>query len=184
MITWSGALRRSVTTRRLVTIALLVVAWCAMWGSFSPANVASGLVVSSAALVVGVRGDTSGGVRVGPLLRLIALVAVDMVSSTVAVVREVLTPTDHTDEAIIAVPVPPGSEHHLLLLFVAITVTPGTAVVAAERDATVIYLHVLHADKRDEVAAHVATLAEVANEALPHGRTEGGRHRDRDGVPS
>ena len=32
---------------------------------------------------------------------------------------------------LIAVSIPAGGKHHLLLLFVAITVTPGTAVVAA-----------------------------------------------------
>ncbi|MFN3256051.1 MAG: Na+/H+ antiporter subunit E [Ilumatobacter sp.] len=161
-------LRRTVTVRRAITVVLLTAAWCALWRAFSVANVASGLLVSSASLAVGVRSDTRGGVRILPLLRLLWLVSVDLVASTVTVVREVLTPTDHTDEAIVAVPIPKGSEHHLLLLFVAITVTPGTAVVASESDATIIYLHVLHADRVDSVIEHVRTIAEVANRALPH----------------
>ena len=102
-----------------------------------------------------------------PLLHLTWLVIVDLALSTLAVVREVLTPTDYTDEAIIAVPLPSGGERHLLLLYVAITVTPGTAVVAASSDASTLYLHVLHADRRAEVEAHVIQLAEVASNALP-----------------
>jgi multicomponent Na+:H+ antiporter subunit E len=102
-----------------------------------------------------------------PLLQLIWLVAVDLVVSTAVVVREVLTPTDFTDEAIIAIPIPPAGRVHLFLSYVAITITPGTAVVAAEADASVVYLHVLHADRRDEVEAHVLQLFDLAERALP-----------------
>ena len=96
------------------------------------------------------------------------LVAVDLVGSTITVVREVLTPTDHTEEGIIAIPLPPGSSDHLLLLFVAITVTPGTAVVAADPERSILYLHVLHCDRRRFVVEHVHELADLAVRALPH----------------
>jgi len=157
------------TVRRLLTVVLLTIAWCALWGSISWANVLSGAVVGSVALSVGVgaRASGRGGVRVGAMMRLVAVVAVDMVVSTFTVVREVLTPTDHTAEAIIAVPISAPAKHHLLLLFVAITVTPGTAVVAAEADGSVLYLHVLHGDQRDAVDQHVRRLAELACAALP-----------------
>jgi multicomponent Na+:H+ antiporter subunit E len=161
-----GALRREITFRRGVSVVALTMAWCALWGSPSVANVLSGLVVSSVATTLGMR-SRPGGVRVVPLLQLIWLVAVDLVVSTTVVVREVLTPTDFTDEAIIAIPIPAGGRVHLFLSYVAITITPGTAVVAAEADASVIYLHVLHADRRDEVEAHVLQLFDLAERALP-----------------
>jgi multicomponent Na+:H+ antiporter subunit E len=155
-----------VTFRRLVTLAALTAAWCALWGSASPANVLSGLVVSAVGITLG-RPAQSGGIRIVPLVKLIWLVTLDLVVSTGVVVREVLTPTDFTDEAIIAIPIPSGGRAHLLLMYVAITVTPGTAVVAAEADASVVYLHILHADRRDEVEAHVLQLFELAEAALP-----------------
>ena len=158
--------RRRLTFRRAVSVAALTAAWCALWGSASAANVLSGAMVAAAATALG-RPAVSGGVRIGPLVRLVWLVAVDLVRSTAVVVREVLTPTDFTDEAIIAIPIPPGGRVHLLLSYVAITVTPGTAVVAAEADASVIYLHVLHADRRAEVEAHVGRLFDLAERALP-----------------
>ena len=158
---------RLLTVRRAVTLVALVGGWCALWGSVSVANVLSGLIVGLAALTVGIGGSGRGGFRLVPLARFAWLVTVDLVLSTVTVVREVLTPTDHTEEGIIAVPIPPASRHHLLLLFVAITVTPGTAVVAAEADGSVLYLHVLHCDRRQQVAAHTRELAELANAALP-----------------
>jgi multicomponent Na+:H+ antiporter subunit E len=159
-------IRRQLTFRRAVSVTALTAAWCALWGSPSPANILSGLVVSAAATTLGMP-PRRGGVRLVPLAQLIWLVAVDLVVSTAVVVREVLTPTDFTDEAIIAIPIPPGGRAHLFLSYVAITITPGTAVVAAEADASVIYLHVLHADRRGDVEAHVHRLFDLAERALP-----------------
>jgi multicomponent Na+:H+ antiporter subunit E len=154
------------TRRRVVTIVALTAAWCALWGSASAANLVSGVVVAAVASTLG-RPSRTGGIRIVPLVKLIWLVAVDLVVSTAVVVREVLTATDFTDEAIIALPIPPEGRAHLLLMYVAITVTPGTAVVASDADATSIYVHLLHADRRDEVEAHVARLFELADRALP-----------------
>ena len=118
-------------------------------------------------MFIGPGGSGRGGVRLGPLLHFCWLVSVDIVVSTFSVVHEVVTPTDYTEEAIIAVPVPPGTRRHFLLLYGAITVTPGSAVVAAEEDGTMLYVHILHLDRRDAVTAHIGELAELANRALP-----------------
>lgn len=162
-----GVVRPWLTVRRLATLAGLTVAWTALWGELSPANIASGLVVSVVVLAVGIGTPCRGGVRVRPLARFARLVAVDLVVSTVAVAREVLTPTDRTREAIVAVPVPTETRAHLLLLVVAITATPGTAVVDADPDTGTLYLHLLHDDKREEVAEHVRELARLACAGLP-----------------
>lgn len=162
-MTW----RDLATVRRLVTLAALVAAWCALWGSVSWANVLSGAVVGTVALRIGVGGSGRGGVRIVPMLHLVGVVALDMIVSTVAVARAVVAPGDHPAEGIIAVPISAPAKHHLLLLFVAITVTPGTAVVAAESDGSVLYLHVLDVERRAEVEAHTRKLAELACAALP-----------------
>ncbi|MEM1333707.1 MAG: Na+/H+ antiporter subunit E, partial [Actinomycetota bacterium] len=95
--------------RRIVALFFLVIAWCALWGSFTVANVASGVIVGVLVLAVGFGGRSAGSIRVGPLARFTLLVSIDLVTSTFSVMREVLTPTDHTDEGIIAVDLPPGS---------------------------------------------------------------------------
>ena len=158
---------RTFTLRRAFQVAGLVLAWCALWGSLSAANVLTGVVVGVVALTVGMGESRLGGIQFLPLMRFTWLVWVDLIASTATVVREVLTPTDHTDEGIIAVAIPPGCRRHLLPLFVAITVTPGTAVVAAEADASVLYVHLLYSDGRDEVTSHVQRLARLLNAALP-----------------
>lgn len=165
---------QQVSVRRVLTVVALAAAWCALWGSFHIGNLLGGVVVATAALRLGTGRSRRGGVRLGPLARFAWLVLVDLVVSTATVVREVLTPTDRTDEGIVAIPLPAGARDHLLLLFVAITVTPGTAVVAAEEDASALYLHVLHCDRRDDVEAHVRHLAELACRALPIRSTAAG----------
>jgi multicomponent Na+:H+ antiporter subunit E len=159
--------RALVTPRRLLTMALLVVAWCALWGTVSVANVGSGVLLAVAVTVFTGVDPHAGGIRPWPLLQFGWLVAVDMVASTAHVAWEILTPTDYTDEAIIAVDTPVGARSHLLMLAVAITVTPGTAVVDTDAETGRLYLHLLHADQEDEIRRHVLRLVELACRALP-----------------
>ncbi len=160
-----GELVGRFTLRRVLIVLALAAAWCALWGTVSAANIASGLVVGSVASFAG--GPAVGGVRPVPLAKLVWVVCKDLVVSTAVVVREVLTPTDYTDEAIIAFDVTDAARRHLLFLYVAITVTPGTAVVAGADDASTMYLHVLHNDRCDDVVEHVHLLVSLVVEAFP-----------------
>lgn len=153
--------------RRLLTLLLLVAAWCALWGAVSAANVLAGALVAVTVTVLAGVDPAHGRIRLIPLLRFLWLVAVDLVVSTANVAWEILTPTDYTDEAIIAVDTRAESRSHLLMLVIAITVTPGTAVVDTDADTGRLYLHLLHADKADEITTHVRRLADLACRALP-----------------
>lgn len=153
--------------RRVAVMISLVGAWCALWGSISVANVASGLLVSIVVNSLDIGPPGRGTIRLIPLLKFIGLVGIDLVTSTFHVAWEVLTPTDRTEESIIGVPLPGDSRAHLLLLVVAVTLTPGTAVVDTDPDSGTIYLHLLHDAKRSETATHVAQLAALACAALP-----------------
>ena len=155
------------TPRRLLTMALLVGVWCALWGAVSFANVVSGTLVAVAAMMFSGVDRNAGGLRIVPLLHFVWLVAVDLVVSTVQVAWEILTPTDYTDEAIIAVDTSVASRSHFLMLVVAITVTPGTTVIDTDGDTGRLYLHVLHAEKSDAIQRHVRRLADLACQALP-----------------
>ena len=79
---------------------------------------------------------------------------------------------DNTNEAIIAVNIPLHARQHFLLLIVAVTLTPGTAVVDADPDTGTLFLHLLHHERADDVRAHVAELAGLAEQALPTGSTQ------------
>ncbi len=153
--------------RRLATIAALAAVWCGLWGTISAANILGGLALATLITSLGVGTTGRGGVRPVPLLHLLWVVVVDLIKSTISVATEIMTPTDRTDEAVIAVQVPVHSREHFLLLVVAITLTPGTAVVDADADTGTLYLHLLHITRRDETVAHVEELARLACDALP-----------------
>ncbi len=158
--------------RRIITAIGLVFAWCALWGNVSIANVLSGTLIGFVVSAPSIATAGTGSVRLKPLLRFSYLVAIDLVISTLSVAREVLTPNDYTDEAIIAVRTESARGHHLLLN-AAITVTPGTAVIDTDPDSGTLYIHVLHADRLDATVAHVNELAQLASEALPTTRSAG-----------
>ena len=148
--------------RLLGMSAAIVLAWMSLWRDISWANLLSGLAIVALLLVMGLLKPTPMPLRIVPFANFIFLVVGDLLKSTWAVVYEVLTPTDYTEEGIIAVDVPPGSFDSFLMLTVAITITPGTAVVDVDREREILYLHLLHLDGRDEVEAHVLELAELA----------------------
>lgn len=152
--------------RWLPMIGLLIAAWCAMWGSVSAANVLSGGAVAVIAAGLGSRARWSR-IRFGSLFRVGLVVLVDLVTSTVVLVREVLTPTDRTDEAIVGVAVPPVGHAHRVFLYIAISVTPGSAVVAESDDGRTLYVHLLHVARRRSVEEHVRRLSELIDRALP-----------------
>ncbi len=157
--------------RRIVTVASLVLVWCALWGEITAANLAAGVAIGIGITALDVGTPGSGGIRPLPLMHMLWIVGVDLVKSTVGVATEVITPTDRTDESIVAVTVPKESRDHLLLLIVAITLTPGTAVVDADADTGILYLHLLHNDRRVATIEHVEQLARLACEGLPTNRT-------------
>jgi multicomponent Na+:H+ antiporter subunit E len=178
-----ASLWRFLGVRRLLVVGLLTLAWCALWGRISIANVLSGLVLAVTITAVGVATDYTGGVRFVPLLRFAAMAGIDLVRSTVNVAIEILTPTDYTEESIIAVELPREARHHLLLLIVAVTVTPGTAVVDADPDTGTLYLHLLHHERRDETASHVRELADLACQAFPMRSGQALADRATEGAP-
>lgn len=160
-------MRKLFRPRRVLTVLALMLAWCGLWRDLSVATVLVGTVLALGVTATGVGTAYEGGIRLRPLLRLTWLVMVDLAKSTINVAAEILTPTDHTEEAIIAVQVPPEGRDHLLLLIIAITLTPGTAVVDADADTGTLYLHLLHHDRRVETVSHVDDLVRLACAALP-----------------
>jgi len=158
-------------SRLLVPLALIgagTTAWVALWGDVSWANVIVGVVLSVGTLI-GQKRNRSNTLVVEPVAfcRLLFAVLVDLGRSTVSVAKEVITPTDYTEEAVIAIQLDPAAMPHALFLTAAITLTPGTAVVEVDEPGSTLYLHVLHACDRDEINAHVHRIASLAIAAFP-----------------
>ncbi len=153
--------------RRLAVMAGLTVAWCALWGNVSVANIASGLIVSGVASNGFFSTPHRGPIRVGAAIRLFGLIAWDLITSTAYVAREILTPTDYTEEQLVPVSLPPELRGHVLLLVVAVTLTPGTAVIDVDDDTGELMLHLLHGERTEATVAHVHELATLAEQAFP-----------------
>ena len=165
--TFTDRVKTGLSIRRVLMIGALTLAWCGLWQDISPANLIAGVSLSTVVLASGAGTSGKGTIRVRPLLRLLWVVLIDLIKSTVDVAKEIVVPADTTNEAIIAVEVPRRTKEHFLLLVVAITLTPGTAVVDADPDTATLYLHLLHYERAAAVRAHVQELAELANQALP-----------------
>ena len=152
---------------RIVANLILVGVWCALWGEVTASNVLSGLVIVALITVSRSGPGGRGELRLLPMARFLGLAFIDLVESTVVVARQVVTPGRPTDEAIVAVSAPPLSKAHLLMLTVAVTVTPGTAVVDTDPDTGTLYLHILDHRRTEATARHVERLANYARDALP-----------------
>ncbi|MCY4175835.1 MAG: Na+/H+ antiporter subunit E [Acidimicrobiaceae bacterium] len=152
-------------SRRSLSVISLTLVWCGLWGAVSFANVASGLALSLLLSTDWASG--AGAIRLRPLLKFTWLVIVDLVRSTIDVAIEILTPTDRTEEAIVAVDLPATGSAHVLLLSAAMTLSPGTAVVDVNPETGRYYIHMLHVSKLEATVAHAVQLGDLACAALP-----------------
>ncbi len=163
--------------RGILRTVLLTAAWCALWREISAANILAGVTV---AIIVQLLAPTGSGRSLGPLgaiAQIHWLVLKDLAVSTVNVTRHILTRTNSANESIIAVQLPPVSHGHLLFLVLAVTLTPGTAVVETKPALNKVYLHLLDHRQADATRAHVLELAELACRAFPFDGSQSGGHR-------
>lgn len=130
------------------TVALVVwltLVWVGLWGSVTAANVLGGLAVALV-LVLLLRPSPAGAAAVvspAALLRFGLRFAVDLVVSSVQVVRLALSPRVQLRQGIVSVQVPGASDTLLTVLADAISLTPGTLTVDVEPGSGTLYVHVL-----------------------------------------
>jgi multicomponent Na+:H+ antiporter subunit E len=129
-------------------VIALAAIWVLMWGSASPANVLSGLVLGAVLvlLVPGLRRSGAGGGRVRPLgvLRLVAHMLVVTVTSNVELTRAVLSRSSRLRTAVVGVPLPECSDEVITLITDLIALSPGTMPIELRHDPRRLYVHVLH----------------------------------------
>jgi multicomponent Na+:H+ antiporter subunit E len=142
----------------------MLAIWVLAWGSLSWANVASGLAVALVLLAVvpGTRGRAHlPVVRPVALARLGRRLARDLVVSNVVLTREVVTPGSRISTGVVGVPLEGCSDELVALVSGLITLTPGTMPIELVRDPTVLYIHVLHLDRVDDVRRQIWSLRDL-----------------------
>lgn len=130
---------------RVWTLCWLTLVWILLWGTFSAANIASGLVV---ALVITLllplpRVPVEGRVRPLALLRLILYVAVKLVVSSAQVAWLAIRPGPPPVTAVLRAHLAVKSDLVLALAVGVLTLIPGSVVLEIDQKRRLIYLHVL-----------------------------------------
>ncbi|HWJ64342.1 MAG TPA: Na+/H+ antiporter subunit E [Acidimicrobiales bacterium] len=153
--------------RRVAWTAALVVLWLLAWGDVSVANVVSGIVVSSAVLVFFPLGPP-GDLRFHPVgaARLVGYVAVQLVVSNVAMVRQIVRPRPAFAPGVIAHHLQQPSEGVLTAMTSVISLSPGTMTVDTTPDASTIYVHFLVLDDIEVARQGLRHLEELVVHAL------------------
>ncbi|MCZ7429911.1 Na+/H+ antiporter subunit E [Micromonospora sp. WMMA1949] len=137
---------------RAIAVTGLVTVWVLLWGTFSWANVMSGLVVAAVLLVVFPLPPVTfaGRIRPVPLLRFLARFLRDLVVAS-AQIAWLAVRSNHPQSAIIGVPLRVNTDLNLTLNAEALSLVPGSLIVEADRSTGTLYVHVIGIRSLDEV---------------------------------
>ena len=154
-------------TRYLLAL-WLVVAWVAMWGRLSVANVASGVLVAFGLLALLPPGGSRPHYVFRPVavVRFVAYFLRQLVLANVALTREIVTPRDRIRTGVIAVPMEGISDGLLVFLANVTAMTPGTMPIEVQRDPPRFYVHVLHLHDVEAVRKEVRRMEHLAIRAF------------------
>ncbi|MBB3083534.1 Na+/H+ antiporter subunit E [Geodermatophilus sabuli] len=132
----------------------LVLVWILLWGTWSWANVISGLLVALAVLVFLPLPHVVGGVRVRPvpLLVFFGHFAADLLVSAAQVAWIAVRPGGVRQAAIVRVQLRTDSDLILTMVAEATSLVPGSLVLDLDREERLITVHLLHVDDEAAVA--------------------------------
>ncbi|MFJ9622516.1 Na+/H+ antiporter subunit E [Streptomyces sp. NPDC101181] len=138
----------------LPLIAWLTLIWVLLWSTFNLANIITGVVVASAVCLAFPLPPVDLGLRLHPwgIVRLAGYLLYDMYTSGVKVTRQIFAGTPHR-AAVIGVPLRCRSDLMLAAVAVAVSNVPGGSVIEMRRATATVFLHVLDADRPEELEA-------------------------------
>jgi multicomponent Na+:H+ antiporter subunit E len=141
----------------------LVLVWILLWGTWSWANLISGVVVALVVTVLLPLPPVVGGTKVRPLGLLVFAVAflADLVSSAAQVAWQTVRPRGIRRSAIIEVQMRTDSDLLLTMIAEALSLVPGSIVIDMDREHQRLALHVLHVDDLAAVEARRAAVLRV-----------------------
>lgn len=132
---------------------LLTLAWGAINGAFSAANLLVGFALSYVLLAVLERaGLTPTGYinRVPKVLRFAGFFLWEIFLSNIRVAQEVLRPRLSVTPGVVAVPLTVTTDLEITLLANLITLTPGTLTLDVSDDRSTLFVHALDIDDPDD----------------------------------
>jgi multicomponent Na+:H+ antiporter subunit E len=148
---------------QLPLLVWLVLVWILLWGTWSWANLISGVVVAVAVTVLLPLPPVVGGLRFRPAAvgRFLGHFVVDLVVSAAQVAWQTLRPGGIRHSAIISVQMRTDSDLLLTVVAESLTLVPGSLVIDLDREQRTLSLHILHVrDEEDVERRRAAVLAE------------------------
>ncbi|RBY96178.1 Na+/H+ antiporter subunit E [Blastococcus sp. TF02-8] len=148
---------------QLPLVVWLVLVWILLWGTWSWANLVSGLAVALGVLVLLPLPPVIGGVRLRPaaLLAFVGHFVVDLFVSGAQVAWQAIGPGGVRRGAIVSVQLRVDSDLLLTMVAEAISLVPGSLVLDLDRERRRIAVHLLHARDEDDVARQKAAVLET-----------------------
>jgi multicomponent Na+:H+ antiporter subunit E len=145
---------------RLPVVAWLVLVWILLWGTWSWANLLSGLVVALVVMLLLPLPPVVGGTRVRPLslVRFVGHFLVDLVVSGAQVAWRAIGPDGVRQGAIVRVQLRADSDLLLTVVAETISLVPGSLVLDLDREQRLISVHLLHTDDLADVARQKADV--------------------------
>jgi multicomponent Na+:H+ antiporter subunit E len=145
---------------QLPLLVWLVLVWNLLWGTWSWANLLSGVLVALAVTVLLPLPPVVGGARLRPvaLLRFLGHFLADLISSGALVAWQTVRLRGIERSAIITVQLRTDSDLLLTILTESLTLVPGSMVIDLDRENRTIALHVLHVEGQQDVERQRASV--------------------------
>lgn len=136
---------------------LLALVWTMLTGDMSFGNLMIGLVLGYLILLFQKAASHQGRYprKVAALLRFFGYFVYELLSSSIRVAHDVLTPTLHARPGIIAIPLEVETDFEITTLANIITLTPGTVTLDISEDHKVLYVHAMFADDPEHVRRQI-----------------------------
>jgi multicomponent Na+:H+ antiporter subunit E len=155
----------------LGTVVALAAIWVLLWGTASPANVLSGMLIGILLVLVvpGLRPRRgTKRVRTRPLaiLRLVRYMLATSLRSNIELTRDVLSRSRRRHTAIVEVPLPACSDEVLTLISNLLALTPGTLPIELRWNPVALYVHVLHLNDVEQVRRDILHLTDLTVKAF------------------
>jgi multicomponent Na+:H+ antiporter subunit E len=126
---------------------LLALAWAALWGEITLANLVvgyvSGYVILAALSKGGVLRPTLTS-KMAHAVGLAGFFAWELVLANMRVAVDVLRPRTTIRPAVLAIPLDVTGDSEILLLSMLINITPGSVTIDLSEDRRTLYVHVMH----------------------------------------
>ncbi|MGC5050739.1 Na+/H+ antiporter subunit E [Micromonospora sp. DT48] len=148
---------------QMIAYGWLVVAWNLFWGEFTWGNLLGGLLIATVVLVFFPLPPVTFNGRLRPwgVLVFAGRFVVELIRASAHIARIAVQPGYTPRSAIIAVRLRVPTDLNLALTAEALSLVPGTLIVEVDRDAGILYVHVLDVHGPQALAAsrdHIRTL--------------------------